>query len=129
MLGVRLAFALLGIFFYIWNEKREPYFVNEPVVKNMREYSFFSSNVRKTAKTELFGIGPSDRTIMISTDLSIDESLPERFCLAEDVEDENYSSDERVTDKKSSITDTETFDALKKALLWQTLEYFQPCEL
>jgi len=33
-----LALALLGVFFYMWNEKKEVYFEKLSVIKNMQEY-------------------------------------------------------------------------------------------
>ena len=35
-LGVRLALALLGVFFYMWNEKKEAYFEKSSLIKTCR---------------------------------------------------------------------------------------------
>ena len=67
-LGVRLALALFGIFFHIWNEKREQYFFNDSVVKLVREYSFLPFYITRTLVAESFGIGPSEPSQMVKNE-------------------------------------------------------------
>ena len=116
-LGVRLALALFGIFFYIWNENREQYFLNDSIVKHVREYSFLASNITRTLVAESFGIGPSEQSQMVKMNSSVEESLPGNFSASAVVDDEFSSSDECLTDKEDSVIKTEAFDAVKNAQL------------
>ena len=116
-LGVRLALALFGIFFYIWNEKREQYFLNDSVVKHVREYSFLASDITRTLLAQSFGIGPSERSQMVKMNSSVEESLPGNFSASAVVDEEGSSSDECLTDKEDSVIKTEAFDAVKNAQL------------
>lgn len=99
-LGVPLALALFGIFFYIWNEKREQYFLNDSVLKHVREYSFLPFNITRTLVAESFGIGPSERSQMVKMNTSVEESLPGNFSASAVVDDECSSSDESLRTKK-----------------------------
>ena len=57
-LGIRLAVALLGVFFYIWNEKKEAYFAQSSVIKNVQEYHQAFLKSGKPLCTEAFGVEP-----------------------------------------------------------------------
>jgi len=57
-----LALALLGVFFYMWNEKKEVYFEKSPMIKNMQEYHQTSLKTGKPVtpkqSTTVFSVSP-----------------------------------------------------------------------
>ena len=101
----------------IWNEKREQYFLNDSIVKHVREYSLLPSNITRTLVAESFGIGPSEQSQMVKINSSVEESLLGNFSASAVVDDEFSSSDECLTDKEDSVIKTEAFDAVKNAQL------------
>ena len=61
-LGIRLVLALLGVFFFMWNERKETYFPKSAIIKNVQEYFHSSLKMAKSLCTEAFGVEPDVKT-------------------------------------------------------------------
>ena len=115
-LGIRLALALLGVFFFMWNEKKETYFPKSAIVKNVQEYFHSSLKMGKSLCTEAFRVEPDVKPCNSWNEEDIPTSI---HCLptGQSMDSCSSSDEELYTDSDTAITNEEVIQAIKSAKL------------
>ena len=115
-LGIRLPLALLGVFFFLWNEKKETYLQKSAIIKNVQEYFHSSLKMGKSLCTEAFGGEPDVKTC---NSWNEEDILTRIHCLPTGHSTDSCSSsvEESYTDSDTAITNEEVIEAIKSAKL------------
>ena len=110
-IGVQLAIALLGITFYIWNEKRESStLVNKSCNRSIQSYYASFLNTGKTPTTERFGISDAEKITLLSKHANdVEPHSREVADSLEEILNHNIEEDGTASSKSDSDSADEQF--------------------